>query len=204
MPSISYAITACNEHTELERLLNQLSTNISSEDEIIVQLDSENFTQEVERVVEKYSKTTRIYFTLSGDFATFKNNIKKHCTKEYIFFIDADEYLSEELIENLKEILEQNIHTQLFLIPRINTVEGLTPEHIQKWRWNVNDKGWVNFPDYQTRIVKNEPEINWENKVHERLVGFKLYASLPDEYCLIHPKDIKRQEKQNELYNNIQ
>jgi len=203
MPSISYAITACNEHTELERLLNQLSTNISSEDEIIVQLDSENFTQEVERVVEKYSKTTRIYFALSGDFATFKNNIKKHCTKEYIFFIDADEYLSEELIENLKEILEQNIHTQLFLIPRINTVEGLTPEHIQKWRWNVNDKGWVNFPDYQTRIVKNEPEINWENKVHERLVGFKLYASLPDEYCLIHPKDIKRQERQNDFYSKL-
>jgi glycosyltransferase involved in cell wall biosynthesis len=203
MPSISYAITACNEHTELERLLNQLSTNISSEDEIIVQLDSENFTQEVERVVEKYSKTIRIYFALSGDFATFKNNIKKHCTKEYIFFIDADEYLSEELIENLKEILEQNIHTQLFLIPRINTVEGLTPEHIQKWRWNVNDKGWVNFPDYQTRIVKNEPEINWENKVHERLVGFKLYASLPDEYSLIHPKDIKRQEKQNDFYSTL-
>jgi glycosyltransferase involved in cell wall biosynthesis len=203
MPSISYAITACNEHTELERLLNQLSTNISSEDEIIVQLDSENFTQEVERVVEKYSKTIRIYFALNGDFATFKNNIKKHCTKEYIFFIDADEYLSEELIENLKEILEQNIHTQLFLIPRINTVEGLTQEHIQKWRWNVNDKGWVNFPDYQTRIVKNEPEINWENKVHERLVGFKLYASLPDEYCLIHPKDIKRQERQNDFYSKL-
>jgi glycosyltransferase involved in cell wall biosynthesis len=203
MPSISYAITACNEHTELERLLNQLSTNISSEDEIIVQLDSENFTQEVERVVEKYSKTIRIYFALNGDFATFKNNIKKHCTKEYIFFIDADEYLSEELIENLKEILKQNIHTQLFLIPRINTVEGLTQEHIQKWRWNVNDKGWVNFPDHQTRIVKNEPEINWENKVHERLVGFKLYASLPDEYCLIHPKDIKRQERQNDFYSKL-
>jgi glycosyltransferase involved in cell wall biosynthesis len=203
MPTISYAITACNEHTELDRLLDQLSKEIPSTDEIIVQLDSENFTQEVERVVEKYSKITRIYFTLNGDFSTFKNNIKKHCTKDYIFFIDADEYLSEELLENLKEILEQNTHTQLFLIPRINTVEGLTPEHIQRWGWNVNEKGWVNFPDHQTRIVKNEPEINWENKVHERLVGFKLYASLPDEYCLIHPKDIKRQERQNDFYSKL-
>jgi len=203
MPSISYAITACNEHTELDRLLNQLSTNISSEDEIIVQLDSENFTQEVERVVEKYPKTTRIYFVLNGDFGTFKNNIKKHCTKDYIFFIDADEYLSEELLEDLKEILNQNIHTQLFLTPRINTVEGLTQEHIQKWGWNVNQDGWVNFPDYQTRIIKNEPEITWQNKVHERLTGFKLYASLPDEYCLIHPKDIKRQERQNDFYSKL-
>jgi glycosyltransferase involved in cell wall biosynthesis len=203
MPTISYAITACNEHTELDRLLDQLSKEIPSTDEIIVQLDSENFTQEVEKVVEKYHNITRIYFALNGDFSTFKNNIKKHCTKDYIFFIDADEYLSEELLENLKEILEQNNHTQLFLIPRINTVEGLTPEHIQRWGWNVNEKDWVNFPDYQTRIVKNEPEINWENKVHERLVGFKLYASLPDEYCLIHPKDIKRQERQNDFYSKL-
>jgi len=124
-------------------------------------------------------------------------------SKNIVLKIDADEYLSEELLENLKEILEQNTHTQLFLIPRINTVEGLTPEHIQRWGWNVNQEGWVNFPDHQTRIVKNEPEINWENKVHERLVGFKLYASLPDEYCLIHPKDIKRQERQNDFYSKL-
>ena len=203
MPSISYAITACNEYKELDRLLSQLTKNISSDDEIIVQLDSDNFTQEVEQVVEKYSNITRIYFALNNDFSVFKNNLKKHCIKDYIFFIDADEYLSEELLEDLKDLLEQNIHTQLFLIPRINTVEGLTPKHIQNWGWNVNDKGWVNFPDYQTRIVKNEPEIKWENKVHERLVGFKLYATLPDEYCLVHPKDIKRQEKQNEFYSKL-
>ena len=203
MPSISYAITACDEHAELDRLLNQLNTIISPEDEIIVQLDSENFTQEVERIVEKYSKTTRIYFALNGDFATFKNNLKKHCTKEYIFFIDADEYLSEDLLTDLKLIISENIHTQLFLIPRINTVEGLTQEHIQKWGWNVNDKGWVNFPDHQTRIVKNEPEITWKNKVHEQLTGFKLYASFPLDYCLVHPKDIKRQERQNDFYSKL-
>ena len=205
MPSISYAITACNEHTELDRLLTQLSTNISSEDEIVVQLDSENFTQEVERVVEKYPKTTRIYFALNGDFATFKNNIKKHCTKDYIFFIDADEYLSEELLEDLKEILNQNIHTQLFLTPRINTVEGLTDSHIQKWGWNVNEKGWVNFPDVQTRIYKNSDKIGWSGKVHERIVGFESYTSFPaDEvYCIKHPKTIERQERQNNYYDTL-
>lgn len=203
MPSISYAITACNEQAELDRLLSQLTTRISPEDEIVVQIDSGNFTQEVERVVEKYPNTIRSYFALNGDFATFKNNVKKHCTKDYIFFIDADEYLSEELLEDLKELLEQNIHTQLFLVPRINTVEGLTDNHVKQWGWFVNQDGWVNFPDYQTRIIKNEPEINWENKVHERLVGFKIYATLPNEYCLIHPKDIERQERQNNFYSQL-
>ena len=36
MPSISYAITACNEHVELDRLLKQLTEHIRSEDEIVV------------------------------------------------------------------------------------------------------------------------------------------------------------------------
>jgi glycosyltransferase involved in cell wall biosynthesis len=201
MTTISFAITACNEYKELDRLLSQLTKTISSDDEIIVQLDSDNFTQEVEQVVEKYSNITRIYFALNNDFSVFKNNLKKHCIKDYIFFIDADEYLSEDLIRDIKLIISENIHTQLFLIPRINTVEGLTQEHIQNWGWNVNDKGWVNFPDYQTRVVKNEPEIVWKNKVHEQLSGFKLYASLPDEYCLIHPKTIEKQERQNNFYN---
>jgi glycosyltransferase involved in cell wall biosynthesis len=201
MTTISFAITACNEYKELDRLLSQLTKTISSDDEIIVQLDSDNFTQEVEQVVEKYSNITRIYFALNNDFSVFKNNLKKHCIKDYIFFIDADEYLSEDLIRDIKLIISENIHTQLFLVPRINTVEGLTQEHIQNWGWNVNDKGWVNFPDYQTRVVKNEPEIVWKNKVHEQLSGFKLYASLPDEYCLIHPKTIEKQERQNNFYN---
>jgi hypothetical protein len=26
----------------------------------------------------------------------------------------------------------------VFLIPRINTVEGLTQAHIDKWRWNIS------------------------------------------------------------------
>jgi hypothetical protein len=81
----------------------------------------------------------------------------------------------------------------------------LTETHIQKWGWNVNDKGWVNFPDYQWRIYRNDPKIKWVNKVHERLVGFGVYAMLPadSEYCLSHAKEISRQESQNEFYDKI-
>jgi hypothetical protein len=93
----------------------------------------------------------------------------------------------------------------MFLVPRVNTVEGLTPEHIAKWGWNVSDKGWVNFPDYQTRIYKNIPEIKWEGKVHERIIGTKTFSPLPAEevWSLYHPKEITRQEKQNNFYETI-
>ena len=208
MSTISFAITAHNEHVELERLLDQLVTIIKPKDEIMVQLDS-TATDEVKKVANKYNvgrdfEYHRIFASLNGDFATFKNNIKKHCTRDWVFFIDADEYLSDGLAENIHEILDTNQGlVDLIAVPRINTVEGLTRNHIDKWRWFVDDNGWVNYPDYQTRICANKPEINWVNKVHERLSGWKTIANLPEGYDLIHPKTIERQEKQNALYETI-
>jgi len=204
MLGISYAITACNEHVELGRLLEILKNNIRPEDEVVIQLDT-NSSQEVKDVCAKYSEYTLVIFALNKDFASFKNNLSKHCSKEFIFQLDADEYPHPYLLESLPQILEYNYNVDVFLTPRINTVEGLTEQHIKQWGWNVNDKGWVNFPDYQWRVWKNNNKIKWINKVHERLDGFGEYSMFPqlEEYCLFHPKDIKRQEKQNQFYNTI-
>lgn len=201
MPSISYAITACNEHVELDRLLSQLSLSIRDEDEIVVQMDI-TATDEVKAVVNKY-KLMNYFHPLNKDFATFKNNLKGLCTKDYIFQIDADEYLSEELLTYLPAILEDNRRVEMFSIPRINTVEGLTEQHIRQWGWRVDERGWVNYPDYQNRILKNKPEIHWINKVHEKIVGAMVTTEIPPGLDLIHPKTIDRQEKQNNYYNTI-
>lgn len=208
MLRISYAITACNEHKELERLLEMLHNSIRPEDEIMLQLDS-NVTPEVRRIAESYVGTPyeyhRIFASLNGDFAAFKNNLSDHCTREFIFQIDADEYPHPNLLEDLPQILEYNYNIDAFMIPRINTVEGLTDQHVKQWGWHVNDNGWVNFPDYQWRIWKNTKKIRWINKVHERLSGYNEYSAFPqsEEYCLFHPKDIKRQERQNQFYNTL-
>jgi hypothetical protein len=201
---ISYAIPVCNEHEELMRLLSILITNKRDEDEIVVQCDQGNTTPEVYKVLDQFfSRISIIEFPLKGNFSTFKNNLKKHCTGEWIFQIDADEYVTIEFLQNLHIILQDNPTIDVFLLPRINTVEGLTQEHINKWRWNVNEKGWVNFPDLQPRILQNSPKINWGNKVHEVLMGHSTWATLPleDDYCLYHPKQIERQERQNNLYD---
>ena len=204
---ISYAITVCNELEELTSLLNFLQLNIHTEDEVVIQYDSDGVTDEVKEylnIMEKMHQYTVVGFPLNKDFASFKNNLSKHCKGDYIFQIDADEKPHEYLVDVLHQVLESN-PIDLMLVPLINTVEGLTDGHIKKWGWKVNENGWVNFPDFQARIYKNSKDISLRNKVHETLVGFKDFSNFPleEQWCLYHPKEIDRQEKQNEFYETL-
>ena len=202
---ISYAIPVCTEHVELKELLTFLTLHIEEEDEIVVQCDQGNTTHEVHRVLGNFPTVKIIEFPLKGNFASFKNNLKEHCTSEWIFQIDADELPTYFLIKNLKELLKLNPTTELFLVPRINTVKGLTQEHINKWQWNVNESGWVNWPDYQTRIIQNSPKIAWASKVHEVITGMSTKGALPmeEEWSLYHHKHIDKQEHQNKFYKSL-
>ena len=208
---ISYAIPVCNEHKELERLLDFLELNLRKEDEVVVQCDKGNTTSEVYKVInsERYSDGFReqfkvIEFPLNGNFASFKNNLTENCTGDYIYQIDADEMVNEYVLRLLPQVLEQN-DVDVLMVSRINTVEGITQEHINKWGWKVTDQGWINFPDPQFRVYRNNGKIKWKNKVHEVLEGYKTISHLPTEkeWCLIHEKSIKRQEQQNEFYSTI-
>jgi len=203
---ISYAITVCNELEEVKRLVNFLLSNKRKEDEIVILFDKQNGTQEVRQYVADLPRSIKVARdTFKGHFADWKNLLTSFCKGDYIFQIDADEVPCTPLIESLPYILEVNQELDVLLVPRVNTVEGLTQEHIHKWGWNVNSEGWVNWPDFQWRIYRNTPEIKWVNKVHERLEGFKAYTTLPmeEDYSLYHPKTIERQEKQNNYYDTL-
>ena len=206
--TISYAITVCNEIEELTILLNFLQTNIRKEDEIVIQYDETSVTDEVKEYVtlmdSMHENHIVVGFPLNKDFASFKNNLKSHCTKDYIFQVDADEIPHEFLVEYIGEVLDEN-PVDIVFVPRVNTVEGLTDEHIKKWGWKVDEKGLVNFPDYQTRIYKNTDDVKWMNKVHERITGYDTFSNFPaeEQWSLYHSKQIDRQEQQNEFYETI-
>ena len=204
---ISYAITVCNELKEINRLLKHLLEFKRKEDEIVVLLDKPKASKQLELLLEGYAHSKKIVLAIDyfeGHFANWKNNLTSHCTGDYIFQIDADEIPHEALIEYLPQVLDTNPVDVVF-VPRVNTVEGITDHHIFKWGWRVNEKGWVNFPDYQLRIYKRTPEVEWKNKVHETITGYTTFSNFPAEeyWSLYHPKDIKRQEKQNEFYSTI-
>jgi hypothetical protein len=208
---ISYGITTWIEHEELNSLLNFLTSRIDDEDEIVVVYDKNRATPEILNVLNTFKRDNykALPFDFQQDWLANKNYLGTQCSGEYIFQIDADEIPNEFLLQNIKSILESN-DVDVIVVPRINLVKGLTKEHIEIWRWNVNEKGWVNFPDPQKRIYKNKPEIQWRDpegqpQVHGMVTGYKTIANLPfiEEWSLYHNKTISKQEYQNSLYNTV-
>lgn len=208
--NISYAITVCNEYDELEKLISFLLKTINlSNNEIVVLHDISNILDD--RVVE-FCKNHHNYGNIKyysdyfdKHFSNWKNKLKILCSKQYIFQIDADEIPNEFLLNNIESILFSNPSIELYWIPRENYVSGITNQHIEKWKWNIDSLGRINFPDFQARLFKNIPNIKWQNPVHEIIVGAVAQASLPAEsrFCLLHEKTIEKQEKQNKLYDSI-
>ena len=200
---ISYGITVHNEAEELNKLLEILKKNIGNEDEIVICVDGDD--EKVEAILGEYlSENKAIVYKrkLDGNFADHKNSVIEKSSGDYIFHIDADEYPNEILLQQLPQILEIN-EVDLVWIPRVNTIKGMEQKHIQKWGWRVSEKGWVNYPDYQSRVFRRDSEIRWERPLHELIRGAKTYAHLPphEELSLYHPKTIEKQEHQNTYYN---
>jgi len=204
---ISFAITVCNELEEIKRLVLFLFEHKRKEDEIVILYDEKNGNSEILDFLLPYNKFPHVQtwrgFDFEGNFANWKNKLNEYCTGDYIYQIDSDEMVSEYIIKNLYQILELNPKVDLIFVPRINTVNGITQEHIDKWGWRLNEKGWVNFPDVQGRIYRKG--MTWYGKVHERIIGGQKFSSLPndEEYCIQHHKTIERQEKQNNYYQSI-
>ena len=205
---ITYAITVCNEFLEIQRLLNFLLKNKRIEDGIVVLYDSKNGDPEIEAFLRARSINKSFAWhkaEFQGHFADWKNHLTSLCNGDYIFQIDADEMIDEYVCRLLPQVLEINPGVDVMLVPRINTVEGMNQDHMQQWGWAVNEHGWINFPDYQWRIYRNKSAVMWINKVHEVLTGYNTIAHLPTEkeWCLLHPKTIERQIKQNNYYETL-
>ena len=137
---ISYGITVCNEHEELQHLIEFLFPIIDKEDEIVIVYDENRVTGEVLDVIDHHQdKVSAFPFDFQQNFLENKNYMNSECKGDYIFQIDADEIPSEALVVNLKAILTGN-SVDILVCPRANSVEGLSQEHINKWGWRVNEK----------------------------------------------------------------
>lgn len=176
---ITFAVTVCNEYEELNRLLRNIEQVAMSDDELIVIGDKDRITDEVKKIIDFHRQTSIIdfrfeLFELGNDFATYKNNFFDISSNEWIFQLDADEYLHESFSDTLHYLLESNENLDLIKVPRINTVNGITLEHVQKWGWQISK---INDLTDVKEFKKDNPEYLLLSKynliIEEHLIPYK-------------------------------
>ena len=208
---ISFAILCYDEAQSLHEILSLLLVERPYEYEIIIVQDGNHqpTTEMLKGYYEQCNLVNGYRRDLNNDFSAQKNYMTEKCSGDWVFNLDSDELPPEYLLENIHLIIEQN-DAEVLWLPRINIINGLTQEWAKRLQINVNELGWVNYPDFQQRIYKNDyPRIHWERPVHERIVGFKTHAFLPtdidkaEHLAMKHVKTIQNQVEQNQKYAKI-
>lgn len=213
MIRIAYIIGTHNEGKSIKVLVDSLLKDIEKDDEIII-VDNNSTDPLTLSILDEYKLTLQVhnYDKSIKDFSDYKNYKKSLTTAHYIFDLDGDEMVNPTLVKTLREIIINNHLVDVFTVPRVNIVEGITPEYIQQMRWNISEEGFINFPDSQMRVYRNAPTIHWIHAVHEVLTGYKTQAHLPHvdsegkkitDYSILHIKTFERQKSQNEFYSKF-
>jgi len=205
VPTLTYAVEVCNEDRELYSLLSFLVKTKEQQDDINVLVDAGKETTEVSKVLEQFKDTITVHRRIfDGDFSKHRNFHIEKCKGDYIFMIDADEMPQENLTKNIKKVIADT-GSDLIFIPRMNICPGYTEEWLQKCNFKINEAWWINWPDFQGRIFKNDPSIRWESGLHEKVMGAKKPIGLDQNplIALWHIKSVERQTKQDEFYKQL-
>lgn len=148
-------ISACyivkNNSAELKLSLERLKNFVG--EIIVVDTGSTDSTVEVAR-----SFGAKIFHEVwQDDFSTPRNLALQKTKGDWIIFLDADEYFSEETAKNIPAIVERS--------------EQANINALQIYLVNIDkdDGNKIQDTDHVIRIMKNLPELHYIGKIHEEL-----------------------------------
>lgn len=201
---LSYLVTCHNETNSLEKLLSKLIKYRKDNHEIVL-LDDYSDNPTTVEIIQKYKDQVNFQqHNLNKNYGAHKNYGIELCKGEWIFQLDGDELPTDILIENIDAILESNNTNEVIWLPRCNYFIGVTDKDVNDWGWRLHD-GMINFPDYQSRLYRNKPNIRYQRRLHEKVEGYKSYVFIPPQkdIAIIHEKTIEKQRQTNLNYNNM-
>lgn len=150
MASLAIVILTYNEEQRLGKCI-ELAKQCSSE---IIIIDSGS-TDGTLAIAEQLGAKICVR-PLAGDFAAQRNFALTKTQADYVFYLDADEYLTPELAANIKQAVAQ-AKTEVYSLKRQNIAFG------QKVSYGVL------IPDYVPRIFPRTSVV-WQGQVHEKPV----------------------------------
>src|SRR4030065_259650 len=131
MKKLSIVISAFNEEKKIENCLK----SAKFADEIVFVNNSS--TDQTRKIAEKYTEIIIDQKNNPNSIDRQKNTGIEKARNEWIFILDADERITEELAREIKQTINSETKFSGFRIPRKNIAFG-------KW---IQHTGW--YPDYQ-------------------------------------------------------
>lgn len=143
MKKLSIAILTHNEGQYVQNLFEYVVRYITNnqtdlEFEVIVVDDfsDEPITvQALEWIKTQPVDVTVYQRALNNDFANQKNFLNSKCTGDWIFNLDADEIIYDDLMDLIPDVIELNTNIEAYWISRINTIDGVTERHYRQYMW---------------------------------------------------------------------
>ncbi len=180
-----------NEEKNIERALSWGKGIVS--EQIVVDTGSTDRTVDLAKTFG-----AKVYhFDWIDDFAAAKNFAISKAKYEWIAFLDADEYLTEE--DGKK------------LLPLLNKIQHYQYDGVLTGWINLEDDGTVLSMDAQMRIFRNLPKLRYHGRIHEHLImeGRSVHAwdaikELPIFHTGYGASGIKEKQESKRNYKLIQ
>ncbi len=150
MKLLTIVILTKNEEKNIQQVIKNAQR---CADEILV-VDSGSIDKTVE--ISELNGAKIVFRAWDNDFSAQRNFALKHVTTPWVLYLDADEFLDEELISSIKNAVAKNECKQYSLMRRIHA-------------FGFEYKHGIFKPDEVLRLFKAD-KVKWENKVHERPV----------------------------------
>jgi len=160
LPTLSVALIVRNEEENLKRLLSLLKGAV---DEIVV-CDTGSVDDTI-KVAKEYGAVV-VEFPWNDNFSDARNYANKHCTKDYILWLDADDDIIRQDLSRLKLHLKTYPNTAVFLV--------LIDRR--------NDK---DFSSFQLRVFPNHQNLEFRGRVHEQIAFSVEEKGIPYSYSNI-------------------
>ena len=149
--SVSAIIITKNAGTMIRRCLESVAW---ADQVIVVDSGSSDDTAEICRALG-------VQFTVTADFPGFgaqKNRALDAATGDWVFSIDADEWVTPELRDEMREVMADSTAAPAYALPRRSSFCGREMKH----------SGW--WPDYVVRLFQRGAARFSEDLAHERLL----------------------------------
>jgi (heptosyl)LPS beta-1,4-glucosyltransferase len=150
MPSLSAVLIVKNEEKNLVTCLEKLRWV----DEIIV-FDSGS-TDKTRDVARQFTSHVYVEDDWQG-FGIQRQRAQARASGDWILMVDADEHVTDELRQEIQQVVKENDQNKVYEVPRLSWCFGGFIRH----------SGW--YPDYIVRLYPRQVAHYGPERVHEKL-----------------------------------